>query len=121
MDSPKFSGKWAGRFVSPAGNIHDFVMLVDESAAPVSVRMTMLQTKRGATEPSPVSFETHANVSGSFIGLLSRDQGGRGFNCMALQLADAGKVARGQIIWNSISDDCVHHGETEFRRSPDQK
>jgi hypothetical protein len=120
MQKASLSGTWRAGFQSPAGNLHDFHLVVRDGEP--SVTLSMVQTKKTESTPSPsIAFETKATIAAPFIGLLSRDPDRGGFNCIALQLVDDPESLKGRIIWNSLSENRLQDGEIEFHRIADQK
>lgn len=106
-------GTWCGSFVSPSGTLHDLTLMLETSLEGIAAKMSVIQRKPGGLT---AVFQTHVEVCGQFVSLLSKDAENGGVNAMVLKLQDDNSVMTGRIIWNSLTRGSVDDAVIGFKK-----
>jgi hypothetical protein len=77
---------------------------------------------RGTPDPvqgrSEFTFLMHAEICGTFIGLLAKDDASLGMNAMILKAEDGRSALRGHIVFNNVRSNDIETRLIEWKRQP---
>jgi len=117
-DELDLAGKWHCRFVTPAGNVHEVTLDLNQRWRTLEGRMTVVKHIRTAGTTEIKTFVVRGDVRDRFVLLHGRniEKQAVGVDTELLEVVGDGRAMRGITSWYSVTNNMIQSCECEWVR-----